>query len=402
MMNGVLRIHRLRLLIAWLLMIFLPGTAWCQETEPDQQFVIYLWGTPDIADPGVRAQAIADAGFNVADWDASDLERLERASFKAMIHGATPELALQLKDHWTVWGYHCRDEPWPESEFAPLAEQIEALRQADPNHPCFVNMLSTTGEFLRTYMDVVEPEILSFDYYQWWWGSDRYFEKLEQFRDAARLAGVPLGSCIEVNANPAIESGPAEYLPDNAVRLRQSVYTNLAYGVTVFEWFYAKHMYQPGSYERTPAGRDVTVLNRELQWMGGVMAGLKSVDVFHSTSQFAGTRTIPRDHWVQVSGEAGRAPIVLGMFVDEQGMDYLVLVNCDCDHAQTATVELQSKWLGIAPWNEPKQFEYHVEAFERSWRRSWQAVETSSSTSFSRVIPPGDGVLFRIRTEFEP
>ena len=43
---------------------------------------------------------------------------------------------------------------------------MRALEQIDPDHIAFVNMLSTTGEFLRIYMKVVEPPMLSFDYYQ--------------------------------------------------------------------------------------------------------------------------------------------------------------------------------------------------------------------------------------------
>ena len=84
-------------------------------------------------------------------------------------------------------------------------------------------------------MSVTRPVILSFDYYQWWWGSDRYFEKLEQFREQSILYGVPLGSCLETNTAP--ESGHNSYLPTNAARMRQSVYTNLAYGVKIIEWF---------------------------------------------------------------------------------------------------------------------------------------------------------------------
>lgn len=171
------------------------------------ELVIYLWRAPKVADLDAKAKALADAGFTVVNWEPEHLDVLQKYGLKAMVHDPTPEMASRLADHPAVWGYHCGDEPYPEEEFPPIAARFEALRQADPYHPAFVNMLSTTGEFLRKYMDVVKPEILSFDYYQWWWGSDRYFGKLEQFREAAMLAGVPLGSCIEVTANPGVEWG---------------------------------------------------------------------------------------------------------------------------------------------------------------------------------------------------
>ena len=156
-----------------------------------KDFLIYLWGQPQAGDAEARARALAEAGFTVVSWDANDLDTLTAHGLKAMIHQATPERAAKLASHSSVWGYHLVDEPYPEDQFPPLAERVRALAKADPNHVAFINMLSTTGEFLRTYLSIVKPELLSFDYYQWWWGSDRYFEKLEQFREAALLAGIP-------------------------------------------------------------------------------------------------------------------------------------------------------------------------------------------------------------------
>ena len=216
------------------------------------EFMIYLWGAPDVEDLKVQAKALADAGFTVVDWDAAELDVLRKYGLKGMVKNPTEETVRQVASHPALWGYHLGDESYPEEAFLPVAEEMRALEQIDPDHIAFVNMLSTTGEFLRTYMKVVEPPMLSFDYYQWWWGSDRYFEKLEQFREQAVLAGVLLGSCIEVTANPGIERGDRTYLADNAAKLRQSVYTNLAYGVKSIEWFSAGNLFEPKSTTLAP------------------------------------------------------------------------------------------------------------------------------------------------------
>jgi len=379
-----------------LLLLSLP-TAVVRAAPELSEFVIYLWGTPDGNDLKSKAHALAEAGFTVVDWAPQNLDFLQGHGLKAMVHGATPELARGLAENPSVWGFHLRDEPYPESEFLRLAEQVEALKEASPAKFGFVNMLSTTGEFLRTYMRIVKPEILSFDYYQWWWGSDRYFEKLEQFRDQAVLARVPLGSCIEVSANPGVERGDNTYLTSNATKLRQSLYTNLAYGVKAVEWFSSRNLFEPGTTSLTQAGKDVAALNQELKRIGSELVKLKSLDVFHTPPLSRGTHESPKEHWVQLIGEPTRDGLVLGMFEDADGTDYAMIVNRDYRDGQSVTVRLQSKWLGISPWHEPKRYHYGIERFNKT-AGDWEVVSSSSFVGFTFVIGSADGELFRITT----
>lgn len=394
---------RLTRMASWLplTLLMLPllgrpvGAAW-----EISEFVIYLWNQPQAGTAEEKARALAQAGFTVVDWDADQLDLLGPHGLRAMVHDATPELAVRLRTHPALWGYHLVDEPYPESEFAPLGERMRAIEAADPDHVPFVNVLSTTGEFLREYMRVVEPPLLSFDYYQWTWGSDRYFEKLEQFRDQAVLAGVPLGSCIETSANPAIERGDTTYLPDNALKLRQSVFTNLAYGVTMIEWFSASRLFEPGTLTLTPSGRDVAALNAELKRIGPALVGLRSLDVYHTAPFPEGTRSAPKEHWVRLIGEEDANGLVLGMFQDAAGADYAMVVNRDYRRSQSVTVRLQSKWLGIAPWHAKKAYTYGVEKLDKATGQ-WVTVSSTSFVGFTFVIEAADGELFRIATNVE-
>lgn len=361
-------------------------------------FVIYLWGSPKVADLDAKAAALAEAGFTVVDWEGDELDVLGKHGLKGMVHKPTPEEARSLKKHPALWGYHCGDEPYPEEQFPPIAELFKELKKADPEHPPFVNMLSTTGEFLRTWMKVVQPDILSFDYYQWWWGSDRYFEKLEQFRQEAVAADVPLGSCLEVNADPY--TGHQGRLPDNGLKLRQSVYTNLAYGVKMIEWFNSSQVFEPESVELTPAGRDVAALNAELCVLGPVLVGLKSLDVFNTLPLQLGMREAYKEHWVRLIGEETRAGLVQGMFAGEDGLDYMMVTNRDYRSSQSVVVRFQSKWMGIAPWHEKKKYSYAIDIFDKE-TGEWKTFSSSSFVGFTFVIGPGDGELFRIKTNVE-
>jgi hypothetical protein len=274
------------------------------------------------------------------------------------------------------------------------------LHEADPLHPAVVNLMSTTGEFLRTFMRVIQPEVLSFDYYQWWWGSNRYFEKLEEFRQEALLARVPLASCVETNTNPIIESGQRLRLPDNAEKLRHSVFTNLAYGVTSIQWFNSGPLFEADSGELTPCGQDVAALNAELRCLGPILAGLQSLDVYHTPPLPRGTREAPTEHWLQLHGELARGGLVQGMFKDAAGTDYLLVVNRDYQGPQSVAVELKSKWLGLAPWQKPRKPSYTVELLDRK-TGEWLPITSSSFVGFTFVVPAGGGELFRIHTRIE-
>jgi hypothetical protein len=365
------------------------------------EFLIYLWGLPEVSDPEERLRALAEAGFTVVDSDEGSIDLLSKHGLKAMVRDPTPETVARLKGHPALWGYHLGDEPYPEDTFLPLAEKRSELAAVDSEPYYFVNMLSTTGEFLREYMRVAEPEILSFDYYQWWWGSDRYFEKLEEFRHQAVLARVPLGSCIEVNANPGIERGDRTYLADNRAKLRQSVHTNLAYGVKAIEWFSAGILFEPKTAKLAPWGEDVAAINREILHLGRALASLGSIDVYHTAPLPRGTSESPKEHWVQLIGEEDRAGLVYGMFEDAEGTDYVMIANRDYDDSQSVTVRLQSKWLGIAPWNKPKSYTYGIEKLDKT-TGAWETVSSTSFVGFTFVIEPAGGELFRIRTDVKP
>jgi hypothetical protein len=380
----------------WILAL-LPAQAWQMN-----EFLIYLWNAPDGPDDEANAKALADAAFTVVDWDAAKIATLKRHGLKAMVHGTFSEASVRkLAGETNVWGYHLGDEPYPEDKFAPIAEQFRVIERVAPEHVPFINMLSTTGDFLRTYMEIVRPSLLSFDYYQWWWGTDRYFEKLEQFREAALTARVPLAACLEVSANPAVERGDTTYLPDNLRKLRQSVNTTLAYGAKGIEWYSAKMLFEPKSAILTTAGRDVATLNHEILRLGSVLVTLRSIDVFHTAPLPAATRTPPKDYWLHVLAEEGRSGLVQGMFKDEQGRDYVLVANRDYRDAQAVNVRLHSKWLGIAPWNKPKTFTYGIEQFNKA-SSDWTVVSSSSSSGFNFVIGAGDGELFRIVTKVTP
>ena len=60
-------------------------------------------------------------------------------------------------------------------------------------------------------------------------------------------------------------------------------------------------------------------------------------------------------------------------------------------------VRLQSKWLGIAPWHEPKIYTCAIDQLDTT-RGEWTTTSGALAVGCSSVIGPADGELFRITT----
>ena len=311
------------------------------------EFMIYVWGEPRNE---AEMQVYAEANFNVVDGSVDKLDLCRKYGLKLMVRPAvSPDIASQLADDPTVWGYFIVDEPgntWSGDSvdlFKQLSAKVKALHEADPNHPAYINLgwLSWSGDYLRNFIKTIRPEILSYDYYQWWAGGGpqeraAYFARLKYFRAAALSAGIPFACWMEGNANPAVDGRPSA--PHKAEKLRQSVYTSLAYGVKGIEWFRAVLIFDrdeaAGATTLTPSGKDIAALNAELKRIGPILAQLRSTDVFHTPPLPSETRELPADYWIQTE----TPDLVLGMFQDDMRSNFILVVNRDYQQERQAAL----------------------------------------------------------------
>ena len=319
------------------------------------EFMISTWGGPEVEDADAKAAGLVAAGVNTIRWDLDDLETVRRHGLKAIVDGAEPPDAVRLRDDDTVWGYHLVDEP--ETDLFPdIARQVEAFRKADSNHPTYVNLFARAGDHATEFVDIVKPDFLSYDFYQWWYGDYQkwwegargYFSRLEQHRSAALRAGIPLINWVEVVANKHDARYSNVPVPsDSDPKVRQSLYTGLAYGLKGVQWFHGGLLYEKGTAELNECGRHVAALNAELNRLGPILIGLESVDVFHTPPLPRGTRESPLQHWVLPEG----GELVLGVFQDGDRHPYLMVVNRRVDHGSHARLVFQRKIGGIERFN---------------------------------------------------
>ncbi len=337
-----------------------------------------------------RIKAYADAGFNLVGGEKDKLDLCRKYGLKLMAFDAKPEDAAAIRNHPALWGYHIIDEPL--HNFPALSELHQAYRKADPAHIDYSNLISLGGTYLSSYMETIKPRLLSYDYYEYWWGMEGHFTKLELYRKAAMKAGIPWVLFFEVNSHAKAQwfDGKREYAyrPDNRERLRRGIYTALAYGLKGVEWFSGAAMFKPGTTELNECGKDVAAINAELRALGPILIKLRSVDVFHTEPLPRDARPIPEDHWVQVFNY-GYPGLVLGTFKDDQDVDYAMVSNTNYEGKQLVAMEIRRKF--------PVKT---VERFDRA-AKAWVPMPVTdilSETGRNRIAQAYDFYMYSQRT----
>lgn len=73
----------------------------------------------------------------------------------------------------------------------------------------------------------------------------------------------------------------------------------------------------------------MAAINKEILALGRTLAALSPVDVYHTAPVPLGARSAPKEHWVQAIPEEGGAGVVMGLFQDRTGADYVMVANRD-------------------------------------------------------------------------
>ncbi|MBM3498370.1 MAG: hypothetical protein FJX74_06830 [Armatimonadetes bacterium] len=195
---------------------------------------------------------------------------------------------------------------------------------------------------------------------------------------------MPLICWVEANADKRYEWGEAGagYLPDNAAKLRQSVYTALAYGVKGIQWFTTGLVFRAGG-ELTESGLDVQGINAEVNALGPTLLGLRSTGVWHTEPVPEGAPGLPEGGRV-VTASAG---LVIGELVDEAtGAICLLVVNRSIEENATAVLtlgEVEAAVEGLDP--------------EAGVWRTAGVPDAEQRARVQSALRPGAGVLLRLQ-----
>ena len=314
-------------------------------------------------------QRLADAGINIITVETDEGPFMHQLDLAAQVgikcvpvvwglaeaydrdpqnYKGLDEVINQLKDHPATFAYHIYDEP-STTLIPSLLFRKEKIESLDPDHPVYINLLayaSPAGMGVRYYRDYIETYIrdcklkfLSYDFYpcrpegdpvypdgihsSWW-------ECNEIVADLTKRYGIPwwgfAASCWidreqHLFAKPTVEN------------LRLQVYSNLAYGAQVIQYFvilqYGGTDYAPLMIDGTWTGAYDTLkeFNTELHRRGWVFDGCEMEKVRHTNQAPAWTKRFSdADLPPEISSLSTDQDALVG-FISNRGNKYLTVAN---------------------------------------------------------------------------
>ena len=199
----------------------------------------------------------------------------------------------------------------------------------------------------------------------------RWYENLEHFSAKARQLRIPLWAFVLTSSFHHSTGGggyPAPTLSD----LRLQIYTNLAYGVQMLQYYTYSTPKEAPHYEAPimPDGSRratydlIKQVNQEVIKLSGVFVGARVVDVWHTGTHLPrGTKALvlPAPFRRLVTGEGG----ALVSYLENGGRNYLMVVNHSCvkrlvveieADAEVREVDTEACLRGVN-WDEPRRYE---------------------------------------------
>lgn len=340
------------------------------------RFVLYGWVAPpaDSTTPENYAE-LAAAGFNatVLAWQdpgtvPANLARLEcsqpvgvknllldnrldhvREDLPAT-YPLLDAITSDYRDHPAFLGYYLGDEP-EEDRFPRIAEWFRLLRSRDPLHPGWNNLFGRGSfpsrdaflAYLRSYVNQVQPAVLSTDHYDHLETGDRglFIDNVSATAQVAREGGVPFWGVVLL-----IQHGGTREVDDGLLSWQVAQW--LAYGargICYFtywtpapdpQWNWTYGMIHWGTGARSPHYDRVRTLNQLVRPVGEALADLTWLSTEHVGGVPAGGTAWSPDGLVV--GVEGRA--TLGTFVSPAGQPHLFVANRDSSAWQEIVLEL--------------------------------------------------------------
>ena len=339
---------------------------------------LHDWKKP-YRNPKHGLESIADCGFTMAGFvkpeDLPLCEKLGLAAIMAPVESEEPwfsqwqklsdrqideqvkEMVEKTAPSKAVLGYFIMDEPGAPA-FPALAKVVAAVKKYAPGKLAYINLFpsyATVGapdksqlgtasytEYLERFVKEVKPQVISYDNYMVQYSDDLqeertaaiYYADLLEIRRVGQKYGLPfwnIVSCNQIRKEVTIPS------PAN---LAFQAYTTLAAGgrgVSWYKYYQDGYAYAPidGFGEKTETWQYLQVVNRQVRTLGPIMNRLRSTGVFFtSPPPVKPLPLLPGRIIKQVESKASprgitktQPPVMVGEFTDEQGRDYVMIVN---------------------------------------------------------------------------
>jgi hypothetical protein len=383
-----------------------------------EEFTISYWSGPpadfntaeryrEIAEANFTLALPADGGMTVAD-NKKMLDFAKAAGLRAIIYdGRMPReagsaeakraidaIVADYADHPALFGYSITDEP-NAAAFDGLAQVVAYLKEKDPKHPGFINILPTYArdfpgtlgtktyeEHVRLYAEKVKPFVISYDHYNFTNEGDRpdFFENLETVRRVSLEKKIPFWNIVLVTQHFG-------YRHLTAAELRFEAMQTLAFGARGLLWFTYwmprgvpapegwKHSLILADGSRDPHYDMVKAINADVKAIGDALGKCESTGVFHHGE--GGTIKMTSSPIVPKGGK-----LTVGLFKERDGKKTLAMI-ANRDYKQSVTTSAVVQPASAT-----------VEIFDPA-KKSWSPVQHDAQAAVPLTLPAGGGVLLR-------
>jgi len=396
-----------------------------------RDFLISFWGGPELkSDPQVVYRDIAQCGFNYSNLPTGTDERgrpypspsveqnkriLDACSKYGVKYivpdarttdkmpgdpGFASNLDAVIKDYGRLpgtGGYFIADEP-SAVRFPQLAAVNAYLKSKDPSKLRFFNLFpnyasakqlgtSTYEQYIEQFCSQVKPDILGYDHYAVFLKGkkgdeqavDSYFLNMELIRAEGLKYNIP--TCLSL-----LSTSHEDYEDPTLADLRWQVNTALAYGYKGIMYF-TYQSWNPKvdtgivnvELKRTHHFNQVKRINNELHVLGGVLAGLKSTEVYHTGKLPKGCKPQNRNSILQAQSNL---PVLIGLFKDAKGSTWAFVMNRDMQSVGDIK-------LLLAP-------QYHHLIEKSKSTGIMREVNCNVDGGFDIRLQAGDGALFML------
>ncbi|MHB9032937.1 MAG: hypothetical protein ACYC6L_07810 [Anaerolineae bacterium] len=401
---------------------FTPGPTAIPTAEPLpkpklEQLIITFWTPPAITEQSL--QQISDGGFNLVmispvtpSYGKKLLDSAQSLGLKVMITDPVlspyranlaadiKELTDSYKDHPALWGYFLTDEPGADL-FADFARLNRVLLEDDPNHFPYIDLFPNYADtsqlgtadyqaYVRTFIESVNPAILSYDHYALTPQGDRpgYYANLEIIRSEALRASIPFMQIILATPFPGVRDV-------TAVDLRYQVYTTLAYGakgISYFTYAVPNASFGDGLLDRngnpTAKWEAARMINLEVARLGKWLLELESTGVYYLQPPEPECQPLSSSTLV-ANASGGR--LQFGEFRAPDGARWLMVVNLDREQAVTAEIELKAPVTLAAAVDKATG-----ELTPFDCETSLTCRRSEKGLNLSLDLAPADGMLLRL------
>jgi len=379
------------------------------------------WGIPLENASEDRYREMAEAGFTLclppegdAESNRRHLDFAKDSGVQLLIQDGRLEtepenVAADFKDHPALACYLLQDEP-NASRFPKLAELTVKLRQADPKHPSYVNLLPSYAtpsqlgtptylEYISSFLKQVKPDFLSYDNYAITGHNplrglpnEKFFPNLALIREETLKRKIPFWAFVHVvswqpHDKPLEGFVYAENRPRTEGELRFQVFCSLAYGAKGIQYFTywtptnrPDNVYSGGTIDengkRSEAYFLLKKINSEIHALAPVLSKLTSLEVFHSRPE----KNSPAEKSAYLQSATGN--VVVGSFRDESQDLWMLVVNSSFKESGKTELTFASPPAAV------------VEV-DKTTGKLVPADLTGGKLVV--VLAPGDGRLFRLR-----